>query len=100
MNRILGLAVMLIPSMAVAQVHGPLSQQKICDDAARFSFNDTATPERDGISYEYTSHYDTESRVCYVLVHGDGVSKTSGFPTVSYALFDAIEGRQYGNYMW
>ena len=86
--------------------HAPLSQQKVCAEEARKSFNESFKREQDGVSYEFTSHYDAQNKVCYVLVHGSGAARPRGIangtpsPYVSYSLFDAIEGRTYGDYVW
>src|ERR1700733_2001838 len=85
--------------------HPPLSQQKVCAEEARKAFNKSFKAEQDGVSYEFTSHYDAQNSVCYVLVHGSGAARPSGTngspsPYVSYSLFDAIEGRTYGEYVW
>jgi|ERR1035441_600638 hypothetical protein len=80
--------------------HAPLSQQKVCAEEARKAFNKSFKAEDNGITYDYTSHYDAQTNVCYVLVEGNGVSKNTSNPYVSYSLFDAIEGRTYGEYVW
>jgi|ERR1022692_419552 triacylglycerol esterase/lipase EstA (alpha/beta hydrolase family) len=101
MRHVLILAVVLAASLAVGQnnPHAPLSQQKVCAEEAQKAFNKSFKAEQDGVSFEFTSHYDTQAKVCYVLVHGSGATSKST-PYVSYSLFDAIEGRTYGDYLW
>ena len=102
MKRFLILAVVLVASLAFGQnkPHAPLSQQKLCAEEAQKAFNKSFKAEQDGVSYEFTSHYDADANVCYVLVHGSGATSKSSTPYVSYSLFDAIEGRTYGDYVW
>jgi hypothetical protein len=108
MKPFLIFTVVLVASLMVGQnkPHASLSQQKVCAEEARKAFNKSYKAEQDGVSYEFTSHYDTQLNVCYILVHGSGSSHSSGdansnpSPYVSYSLFDAIEGRTYGQYVW
>jgi hypothetical protein len=102
MKRLSIFAAVVTASLAFGQnkSHAPLSQQKVCAEEARKAFNKSFKAEQDGISYEFTSHYDAEASVCYVLVHGGGAVSSSSSPYVSYFLFDAIEGRTYGQYTW
>jgi hypothetical protein len=76
--------------------HAPLSQQKVCAEEAHKAFNEFYPPDKSATAQEFTSHYDTESRVCYILVH---VARDAGL-TVSYTVFDAVEGRSYASYIW
>jgi hypothetical protein len=50
------------------------------------------------MEYDFTSHFDQENNVCYILVHGGPMM--SGKPVNSYLLCDAYEGRQYADYWW
>ena len=107
MKRILllGLFVLASASLGFGQSkphapHAPLSQQKVCAEEARKAFNKSFKPQQDGITYEFTSHYDTQTNVCYVLVHGGGVTTSTSSPYVTNSVFDAIEGRTYGDYVW
>ena len=76
--------------------HAPLSQQKVCAEEAHKAFSESYPPDKSATAQEFTSHYDTESRVCYILVH---VARDAGL-TVSYTVFDAVEGRSYASYIW
>lgn len=108
MKRLLILGSLILSASLVGQdkPHAPLSQQKVCAEEAQKAFNKSFKTEQDGVSYEFTSHYDAKNNVCYVLVHGSGVARPRGTangnpsPYVSYSLFDAIEGRTYGDYVW
>jgi len=78
-----------------------LAQQKMCADQARRMFNESYSAHgKDGLSYDYTSHYDSQQNICYILVHGSGVLKDSGHPVVTNIVFDAFEGRTYAAYSW
>jgi hypothetical protein len=101
------LAVVMTASLGFGQnkPHALLSQQKVCAEEARKAFNKSFKAEQDGVSYDFTSHYDAQNNVCYVLVHGSGAVHGSGTNAnssayVSYSLFDAMEGRTYGEYVW
>ena len=50
------------------------------------------------MTYEFTSHFDTKSNICYILVHGGGTYL--GHASVNYLVFDAYEGRVYASYDW
>jgi len=104
MKRLLIIVGLAATTFGQNKPHAPLSQQKVCADEARKAFSKSFKAEQDGIAYEFTSHYDAQNNVCYVLVHGSGVVKGnasgSSSPYVSYSVFDAIEGRTYGEYVW
>jgi hypothetical protein len=102
MKPFLIFTVVLVASLAVGQTkpHAKLSQQKVCAEGAQKAFSKSFKVEQGGISYEFTSHYDAQMNVCYILVHGSGVNIGTQSPYVSYVLFDAIEGRTYGQYTW
>lgn len=96
--------VLMIASVAVGQTAKPrlatLAQQKTCAVEARRVFNESYSTDADnGLTYKYTSHYDPEANVCYILVQGVGVFK-DGVPGESELVFDAIEGRTYAAYTW
>jgi hypothetical protein len=104
MKHIFILGVVLAASLgAVGQAkprQATITQQKICADEARKAFKEYYAPDKNGITYEYTSHYDPVANICYIMVHGFGVYKDSGTPATSDAVFDAIEGRTYASYSW
>jgi hypothetical protein len=103
MKRILVLVFMLSASLAVGQAkprQATLTQQKICADQARKAFKEYYVPDKKGITYDYTNHYDPAANICYIMVHGFGVYKDTGDPASSDVVFDAIEGRTYASYSW
>jgi hypothetical protein len=103
MKRILVLVFMLSASLAVGQAkprQATLTQQKICAEEARKAFKEYYVPDKSGINYDFTSHYDPVANVCYIMVHGSGVDKATGVLMVSDVVFDAIEGRTYASYSW
>lgn len=104
MKRLFGLLAVLILAVSALGQAAPrsatLAQQKMCADQARRAFKEFYSPSKDGISYDYTSHYDTRANVCYILVHGGGVFRDTGSPSVSNTVFDAFEGRTFASYMW
>ena len=110
MNRTIALTLTLFVTLLLsfsvafgqaAAKHAPLTQQKICSEQARRAFNESYEHhDKSGVFYEYTSHFDTQANVCYVMVHGYGVYKSSGYPMSSDTVFDAIEGRSYASFIW
>jgi hypothetical protein len=88
--------------LAVAQPkpHAPLTQQKMCADEAHkaFAWSHGSDKEAGNKGWTYTSHYDAESKVCYVMEHN--VSSTAGNIGTSDLVFDAYEGRTYASYVW
>jgi hypothetical protein len=78
--------------------HAPLSQQKQCADQAKRAFDESYNPVKDGMNYEFTSHFDSKANICYILVHAGGVS--FGNPASNDLVFDAYEGRGYASYVW
>jgi hypothetical protein len=76
-----------------------LSQQKTCDQQARKSFHESnPTPER-FLTFDYTSHFDAAMNVCYVEKAFVGYIGRSESLTVSWAVWDAFEGRGYASYI-
>ena len=68
----------------------------MCANEARKAVDEWYPPSKEDLAHEFTSHYDTESRICYVLTH---IVRDGGL-SVSYTVFDAIEGRGYASYIW
>jgi hypothetical protein len=72
-----------------------LAQQKMCGEKAEKEFhkyNPKASPLDD-----YTSHYDAQANVCYMMVH---TVLTNQGVSVSNIVTDAFEGRGYASYIW
>jgi len=72
-----------------------LTQQKMCDERAEKEFhkyNPKASP-----ADSYTSHYDAQANVCYMMVH---TVLTDQGVSVSNTVTDAFEGRGYASYIW
>jgi hypothetical protein len=102
-TTILFLLALCVPVMAQAPAGEPerrratLAQQKRCDEQAEKQFrkyNPKATPLDD-----YTSHYDGQAKVCYMMVHLVIVDKGKSV-SVSNTVTDAFEGRGYASYIW
>src|SRR5581483_7390055 len=73
-----------------------LQQQKMCDEQAKKKFHeDNPHPNE---TTGYTSHYDPQVNVCYILVHYVEASKNG--VSVSDDVYDAFEGREYAAYIW
>ncbi len=70
-----------------------LSQQKMCAEQAKKSFEDSAF-SKDNTS-TYTSHYDTRTNICYVEVASRPTLATNIF-SYNLLVYDAFEGRPYG----
>jgi hypothetical protein len=100
MNRLFALGIVLGASLAVGQTkpHAPLTQQKMCADQARKASNEYYDSKAGNVGYSYTSHYDAEEKICYVMTHYAGVK--DGKPYVSDDVFDAFEERTYASYVW
>jgi|HubBroStandDraft_6_1064221.scaffolds.fasta_scaffold00716_6 hypothetical protein len=69
----------------------------MCDEQARKKFHED--DPKPNASTEYTSHFDANANVCYVMVHRADTDK-KGTPSVSNAVYDAFEGRVYASYVW
>lgn len=69
---------------------GTLAQQKMCADQAKKSVDD---PYFKANLIEYSSHYDANTKVCYVLIRQDVVknSNTGTEKIVGYSVWDAFE---------
>jgi hypothetical protein len=81
--------------------HASLSQQKQCADQSKRAFDEyvaSVKNSKDGMGYEFTSHFDQKNNICYILVHGGPMMNRK--PAFSYLVFDAYEGRQYADYFW
>jgi hypothetical protein len=75
-----------------------LAQQKMCAEQAQKIFKeDNPTRPEHAITWEYTSHYEPRTNVCYIMTHTATV-KDKGF-SISYAVYDAIEGRGYASFI-
>jgi len=70
-----------------------LSQQKMCAEQAKKSFEDSAF-SKDNTS-TYTSHYETRTNFCYVEVASRPSLATNVF-SYNLLVYDAFEGRPYG----
>jgi hypothetical protein len=71
----------------------------MCDEQAGKKFHEFE--QVDPPSYKrvgYTSHYDAGANVCYMMIHYLGVD--DGTPSISDAVYDAFEGREYASYIW
>jgi hypothetical protein len=102
MNRIFGLVILMIASHAAFGQTKPrqatIAQQKMCADQARKTFNeDNPTRPEHAIDFEYTSHYEASANVCYIMTHTATVNDKSF--NISYAVYDAFEGRGYGSFI-
>jgi hypothetical protein len=76
-----------------------LAQQKMCDEQAHKKFlEDNGNEDANHTTTEYTSHFDSRANVCYMMVHRASVEKD--VPVVSDVVYDAFEGRVYGNLTW
>jgi hypothetical protein len=93
---------MLVASLAsVGQQarQATLAQQKMCDQQARKSFHESNPTPQHFLTFEYTSHYDPKMNVCYVEKEFAGYIGKSESLTVSWAVWDAFEGRGYASYI-
>lgn len=73
-----------------------LAQQKMCAEQARKKFHEDNPKPNDYTVY--TSHFDPAANVCYVMV--SIIATEKGGISVSDVVYDAFEGRVYGNYVW
>ena len=98
MKHTLTVALMLTASLAFGQRQATLAQQKMCAEQARKIFHeDNPTRPEHAITWEYTGHYEPKTNTCYIMthlsqIHGKGFS-------LSYAVYDAFEGRGYASYI-
>ena len=72
-----------------------LAQQKMCADQAKKSVDD---PYFKANLIEYSSHYDANTKVCYVLIRQDVVKNahTGTEKIVGYSVWDAFERTERG----
>jgi hypothetical protein len=98
---LLGLS-LSVPSAAQKPAEEPqrrlatLAQQKMCDEQAEKEFHKS---NPNASQYDsYTSHYDAEANVCYMMV--TTVHTDHGGISFSDTVSDAFEGRGYASYMW
>jgi hypothetical protein len=82
------------------QAHAPLSDQKACSIQAKKFFNETeySDDSKHPLKNEFTSHYDSAVKVCYVRI--DYSSQEGKTVSVSSYVFDAFEGRALAEYVW
>jgi hypothetical protein len=101
MRYIAAVAVALVLSAGVsAQTkHAPLSEQRMCAAQAKKFYNETDFPNtKHATKNEFTSHYDSVNRICYVRVNLTTVE--NGMASVGSYIFDAFENRTYASYIW
>ena len=72
-----------------------LAEEKMCAEGATKSFTHDTNAFRD----TYTNHYDPASRTCYVESTTASIISTAPYRyTYSHTVYDAFEGRVYGEY--
>lgn len=102
MKRIPILIVLVTLSLAAFGQEKPrqatLAQQKMCAEQAKKIFHeDNPTRPKDALTWQYTSHYEARTNVCYMMTWVVTVSEKS--TTISHAVYDAFEGREYASFM-
>jgi hypothetical protein len=89
----------------IVETTATLSQQKMCAEQAKISFDEFDKAPTRGMkiatfSTSYTNHFDATMTTCYVEIF-DSFSIDGGKTiTTSKVVSDAFEGRTYASYMW
>jgi hypothetical protein len=74
-----------------------LTQQKMCADQAKKIFHqDNPTKPEHAVTWQYTSHYEPHTNVCYIMTWVVTLEEKSA--NISHAVYDAFEGRVYGSF--
>jgi hypothetical protein len=72
--------------------------QSRCSEAAKQFFNREWSGS--GQDSDYTSHYNPEMRKCFTTVKTSQWQKATGTVLTSKNVYDAVEGKTYGEYVW
>jgi hypothetical protein len=90
------LTLMLLTSLAFGQTkrQATLAQQKMCSEQARVVFEreGRGAPPSEYLLWEFTSHYNAQANVCYVMTHAMTATEDRHINSTRY-VFDAFEGR-------
>jgi hypothetical protein len=100
--KIAKIAVLMLVVVSVAQAqqkHATLSEQKACGDQAKKFFNEFEAPKH-ATKYEFTSHYDSANKVCYIRIDTAAAALKNGEVSISSLVADAFEGRELAYYLW
>ena len=73
--------------------------QARCSEAAKQCFIREWTDAAPGMDKDYTSHYNPDLRKCFIAVK-TSQSQRSGTVFTTKGVFDAVEGKTYGEYVW
>jgi hypothetical protein len=75
-----------------------LELQSRCASAAKNFFDRFGyTPDQRA---DYTNHYNPKLRKCFIAIKTGQWQKASETMLTSQAVFDAVEGKSYGEYVW
>jgi hypothetical protein len=75
-----------------------LAQQKMCAEQARKIFHeDNPTKPEHALTWQYTSHYEGRTNVCYIMTWEVTLEEKS--TNISHAVYDAFEGREYASFI-
>lgn len=74
----------------------PLELQSRCSEAAKQFFS----REWSAQDSDYTSHYNPDLRKCFITVKTSRWQKSTGTVLTSKNVYDAVEGKTYGEYLW
>src|SRR5450759_845176 len=75
-----------------------LDMQAKCAQQARAEFKAQGW-EKESMA-GFTNHYNVKVNKCFVEITNSGSSRQPYVPTINRILFDAFEGKVYGEYMW
>jgi len=74
-----------------------LAQQKMCAEQARKIFHeDNPTKPEHAVTWQYTSHYEARTNVCYIMTWIVTLDQKS--TVISHVVYDAFEGREYASF--
>jgi hypothetical protein len=75
-----------------------LELQSRCASAAKNFFDRFGyTPDQNA---DYTNHYNPKLRKCFIAIKTGQWQKATETMLTSQAVFDAVEGKAYGEYVW
>ena len=78
--------------------HATLSQQKMCADQAKKSFEEDNVKPEHALTWQFSSHYETNTNICYVMTWISTMDNSNKF-TLSHYVYDAFEGREYASFI-
>lgn len=79
-----------------------IEQQSKCSTSAEAFFKNAGYSHSNTlpVTEEFVNHYNSKLRKCFVLIKSFDMKSQPGHVLISHFVFDAIEGKGYGSYIW